>query len=62
MTVPQVRKRRVQYAISFHAGDSEARFLDLYGSLDARDEMMIDLLHVTIENGVVTEISMGRYE
>ena len=43
-------------------GDSEARFLDLYGSLDARDEMMIDLLHVTIENGVVTEISMGRYE
>ena len=43
-------------------GDSEARFLDLYGSPDARDETMVDLLHVTIENGIVTEIFMGRYE
>ena len=43
-------------------GDSEARFLDLYGSPDARDEMMVDLLRVTIENGIVTEIFMGRYE
>ena len=43
-------------------GDSEARFLDLYGSLDARDETMVDLLRVTIENGIVTEIFMGRYE
>ena len=38
-------------------GDSEARFLDLYGSPDARDETMVDLLRVTIENGIVTEIS-----
>ena len=43
-------------------GDSEARFFDLYGSPDARDETMVDLLHVTIENGIVTEIFMGRYE
>ena len=43
-------------------GDSEARFLDLYGSPDARDETMVDLLRVTIENGIVTEIFMGRYE
>ena len=43
-------------------GDSEARFHDLYGSPDARDETMVDLLHVTIENGIVTEIFMGRYE
>ena len=43
-------------------GDSEARFLDLYGSPDARDETMMDLLRVTIENGIVTEIFMGRYE
>ena len=43
-------------------GDSEARFLDLYGSSDARDETMVDLLRVTIENGIVTGIFMGRYE
>ena len=43
-------------------GDSEARFHDLYGSPDARDETMVDLLRVTIENGIVTEIFMGRYE
>lgn len=43
-------------------GDSEARFHDLYGSPDARDETMVDLLYVTIENGIVTEIFMGRYE
>ena len=43
-------------------GDSEARFLDLYGSPDARDETMVDLLRVTIENGIVTGIFMGRYE
>ena len=39
-------------------GDSEARFLDLYGSPDARDEMMIDLLRVTIENGIVTDLAV----
>lgn len=43
-------------------GDSEERFLDLYGSPSARDEMIADLLHVTVENGVVTTISMSRYE
>lgn len=43
-------------------GDSEERFLDLYGSPSARDEMIADLLHVTVENGVVTAISMSRYE
>ncbi len=43
-------------------GDSEARFLDLYGSPDARAETMVDLLRVTIENGSVTGIFMGRYE
>ena len=31
-------------------GDSEERFLDLYGSPSARDEMIADLLHVTVEN------------
>lgn len=44
------------------AGDSEERFLDLYGSPSARDEMIADLLHVTVENGVVTAISMSCYE
>ena len=43
-------------------GDSEERYLDLYGSPSARDEMITDLLHVTVENGVVTAISMSRYE
>ena len=43
-------------------GDSEERYLDLYGSPSARDEMIADLLHVTVENGVVTAISMSRYE
>ena len=43
-------------------GDSEERFLDLYGSPSARDEMIADLLHVTVENGVVTAISMSCYE
>lgn len=43
-------------------GDSEERFLDLYGSPSARDEIIADLLHVTVENGVVTAISMSRYE
>lgn len=43
-------------------GDSEERYLDLYGSPSARDEMIADLLHVTVENGVVTAISMGCYE
>ena len=43
-------------------GDSEERYLDLYGSLSARDEMIADLLHVTVENGVVTAISMSCYE
>lgn len=42
--------------------DSEERYLDLYGSPSARDEMIADLLHVTVENGVVTVISMSRYE
>ena len=42
--------------------DSEERYLDLYGSPSARDEMIADLLHVTVENGVVTAISMSRYE
>lgn len=43
-------------------GDSEERYLDLYGSPSARNEMIADLLHVTVENGVVTAISMSRYE
>ena len=43
-------------------GDSEERYLDLYGSPSARDEMIADLLHVTVENGVVTAISMSCYE
>ena len=43
-------------------GDSEERYLDLYGSPSACDEMIADLLHVTGENGVVTAISMSRYE
>lgn len=43
-------------------GDSEERFLDLYGSPSARNEMIADLLHVTVENGVVTAISMSCYE
>lgn len=43
-------------------GDSEERCLDLYGSPSARDEMIADLLHVTVENGVVTAISMSCYE
>lgn len=43
-------------------GDSEERYLDLYGSPSARDEMIADLLHVTVENGVVIAISMSRYE
>lgn len=43
-------------------GDSEEHFLDLYGSPSARDEMIADLLHVTVENGVVTAISMSCYE
>ena len=43
-------------------GDSEERYLDLYGSPSARDEMIADLLHVTVENGVVTAISMRCYE
>lgn len=43
-------------------GDSEERFLNLYGSPSARDEIIADLLHVTVENGVVTAISMSRYE
>lgn len=43
-------------------GDSEERYLDLYGSPSARDEMIADLLRVTVENGVVTAISMSRYE
>lgn len=43
-------------------GDSEGRYLDLYGSPSARDEMIADLLHVTVENGVVTAISMSCYE
>lgn len=42
--------------------DSEERYLDLYGSPSARDEMIADLLHVTVENGVVTAISMSCYE
>lgn len=43
-------------------GDSEARYLDLYGSPTARNETLADLLHVTVENGVVTSIYMSRYE
>lgn len=43
-------------------GDSEERYLDLYGSPSARDEMIADLLHVTVENGVVTAIFMSCYE
>lgn len=43
-------------------GDSEERYLDLYGSPSALDEMIADLLHVTVENGVVTAISMSCYE
>lgn len=43
-------------------GDSEKRYLDLYGSPSARDEIIADLLHVTVENGVVTAISMSHYE
>ena len=43
-------------------GDSEERYLDLYGSPSARNEMIADLLHVTVENGVVTAISMSCYE
>ena len=43
-------------------GDSEERYLDLYGSPSARDEMIADPLHVTVENGVVTAISMSCYE
>ena len=43
-------------------GDSEERYLDLYGSPSARDEMIAVLLHVTVENGVVTAISMSCYE
>ena len=43
-------------------GDSEERYPDLYGSPSARDEMIADLLHVTVENGVVTAISMSCYE
>ena len=53
---------RHQTVRGLRVGDSEARFLDLYGSPDARDETMVDLLRVTIENGIVTEIFMGRYE
>lgn len=43
-------------------GDSEERYLDLYGSSSARNEMIAELLHVTVENGVVTAISMSCYE
>ena len=43
-------------------GDNEERYLDLYGSPSARDEMIADLLHVTVENRVVTAISMSCYE
>lgn len=43
-------------------GDSEERYLDLYGSPSARNKMIADLLHVTVENGVVTAISMSCYE
>ena len=42
-------------------GDSEERYLDLYGSPSARDEMIAGLLHGTVENGVVTAISRSCY-
>ena len=43
-------------------GDSEERYLDLYGSPSVRDGIIDDLLHVKVENGVVTAIVMGHYD
>ena len=43
-------------------GDSEERYLDLYGSPSVRDGIIDDLLHVKVENGVVTAIVMGPYD
>ena len=43
-------------------GDSEERYLDLYGSPSVRDGIIDDLLHVEVENGVVTAIVMGHYD
>ena len=43
-------------------GDSEERYLDLYGSPSVRDGTIDDLLHVRVENGVVTAIVMGHYD
>ena len=43
-------------------GDSEERYLDLYRSPSVRDGIIDDLLHVKVENGVVTSIVMGRYD
>ena len=43
-------------------GTTDGKTYTLHGSPDARDETMVDLLRVTIENGIVTEIFMGRYE
>ena len=38
------------------------RYLDLYGSPSVRDGIIDDLLHVKVENGVVTAIVMGHYD
>lgn len=43
-------------------GDSEERYLDLYGSPSVRDGIIDDLLQVKVENGVVTAIVMGHYD
>ena len=43
-------------------GDSEERYLDLYGSPSVRDGIIDDLLHVKVENGVVTAIVMEHYD
>ena len=43
-------------------GDSEERYLDLYGSPSVRDGIIDDLLHVEVENGVVAAIVMGHYD
>ena len=43
-------------------GDSEERYLALYGFPSVRDEIVGDLLHIKIGNKGVTATVMGHYD
>mgnify|MGYP005923288159 FL=1 len=43
-------------------GDSEERYLALYGFPSVRDEIVDDLLHIKIGNKGVTATVMGHYD